>query len=136
MRPVVLLILLMSIAGCSGSKKLGKQEVQSQFTKASSAAAETLTFVEYIRQGSPTKNFVRGHAENLRRQIEQQAEELSKAQAEPDNAAQLEQCRRDLHELQTQVNRIDPSLSQDAIAEITSRVEKIRADLQNGKPQP
>jgi hypothetical protein len=134
MRYCFVLLWLLATIGCSSAKKLGSEEVQSEFTEASSAAAETMAFVDYIRQGRATENYARGHAESLRRRIEQQIEELGKAKTEPEFAAQIRRCQRDLDQLRDQVNEIATALNRDQpLADIASRVEQIRDDLHNAQ---
>src|SRR3569832_1714535 len=132
MRLGLAIFLILALSACSGSKTLGFEEIRSNFLEASSAAAETLTFIDHVRQGRVTANFARGHAENLHEQIEQQIEELGKARPEAQFQADVNRCHGDLEQLRANVDQVASSLANDdSLARIADRVGKIHSDLQN-----
>jgi hypothetical protein len=74
---------LLLLAGCSRTKAIDREQAQSELRQASSLAAESELFTDFVRQGKATRRYAEGHAAMLGDEIAQSAKELDEASPEP-----------------------------------------------------
>jgi hypothetical protein len=79
MASLIVCLALASLASCSRQKPISQDELQSKLRSAASIAAETNTFIEYVRQQRATDQYAKGHIEYLSSELAHTAGELREA---------------------------------------------------------
>ncbi len=97
-------LALTALTSCSRQKTMSRDELQSNLRSAESLAAETSTFIDYVRQNRATDQYAKGHAEYLLSAVGRIATELHQARPPADGAPEFAQGR-------TQVDALAAELS-------------------------
>ena len=79
-------LALTALTSCSRQKTMSRDELQSNLRSAESLAAETSTFIDYVRQNRATDQYAKGHAEYLLSAVGRIATELHQARPPADGA--------------------------------------------------
>lgn len=130
-------IALAALTSCSHGKPISRDELKSKLRSAASIAAETGTFVDYIRQERATDHYAEGHIEYLSSELNRTAKELHDALppvgAEgqfTDSRTQVDALAAELNNLRTHIRQPD-QLNRDGshIAAIGKQLQKAISSL-------
>jgi hypothetical protein len=132
-----LLLIFFSVqTGCSGDKRVGKDELSSQLSLGVSLASEAELFIEYVREGRATTSYAQGHAMYLAEELDDCLVALN-GRSEPSLSKQTEQSRRDFAELRREVAHIRGAIGGDSelnaaknrIAQLHGQLAAIKSSL-------
>jgi hypothetical protein len=127
----VLLSALAALSGCSHKHTLNRDEVRSQIRLATSLAAETEMYVDYVRQGRVTRLFAREHAIRLQDTAKELMEELERAEPGPGAGTAVHECRMQLALICRELSNIRAAIGNDeALAAAKERIAKIHRSLE------
>jgi len=76
---VLACLALAALTCCSGQKRISRDELQSKLRSAASLAAETSTFLDYVRQNRATHHYAEGHIQYLSSELADTVKELHEA---------------------------------------------------------
>ena len=124
------LLLGLTITGCSRQKQLSHQDVQSYFKTAISYASQTELFLDLIQNQAVTRIFAEHHSADLRKEIEQTLEQLSAPTVVPrdDSAKRLLQAQLSL--LARLLLEISKPAASDTVSAVKSQVGRVRGALE------
>ena len=127
----VVCLALASLTSCSGQKQISQDELQSKLRSAASIAAETTTFIEYVRQKRATDQYARGHVEYLSSELAHSAEELREALPPAAAEAQFTEGRAQVDALAQELRNLRGRIAYpDELARDTDQIAAIRTKLQ------
>lgn len=130
-------LALASLTSCSRQEPISRDELQSKLRSAASIAAETNTFVQYVRQNRATEQYAKGHIEYLSAELAHTSEELSNAIPPPAVEAPFNEARIQVNALATELSNLrsrigrpdDLAREQDAIATIGKKLRQAISSL-------
>lgn len=130
-------LALAALTSCSRQKPLSRDELQSKLRSAASIAAETTTFIDYVRQERTTDHYAQGHIEYLSSELHRIAKELHEAlpaaDVEPEFTAgrtQVDALAAHLSEVRKRINRADElDREQDQIGGISHALQHTVSSL-------
>jgi hypothetical protein len=124
-----LLVGLLVFSSCSRTKTL--EDARSDVTSAVSLAAESETFIDYIRQGRATGNFTAGHIQYLIEEIQRSTQELAEPVPDERVRRKLEEVSSELRALVTELQTVSHEIGNaQALTAIRERVTAIRHRLE------
>ena len=125
-------LVLAAFTACSRQRPLTRDELQSKLRAAASIAAETSTFVDFVRQNRATYHYAQGHIEYLSSELRDVAKDLSAAIPPPDAAAQLTHSRSEVQALAAVIIRLRGQIDRrDELAREQAQIAAIRKDLEH-----
>jgi hypothetical protein len=92
-------LVVATLTSCSRQKPLSRDELQSKLRSAASIAAETGTFLDYVREKRATEQYAKGHIEYLSSELAQTEKELHEALPPADAQPQLTDGRKQVDAL-------------------------------------
>ena len=99
-------IALAALTSCSHGKPISRDELKSKLRSAASIAAETGTFVDYIRQERATDHYAKGHIEYLSSELSRTAKELHEALPPVGAEGQFTDSRTQVNALAAELNKL------------------------------
>lgn len=111
---IAVLFAIFFFPGCSGRKSLSSDDVRSEVLSANSYAAETEMFIDYARQGKPTRLFVQGHATQLAEEVKRSKNELDDATPQAGTERAFQECKNELDFLTRELPLIPQLIGNDA----------------------
>ena len=127
-------LLLVFLPGCSHTKKLSRDDLRSELTKAISFAAETELLSEVVRACLATPRNAQEHASFLTDEIKDSLETLERSQADPADEKTVAELNAALRTMASESEAIASSLSNDAAAAaVQEQAVRIREQLQRTK---
>jgi len=126
--PTALLLLF----SCYREHTIGANELRSELVSAASFAAETQTFIGYLRQQRATRAYADGHLEYLTDEVNRVASELREASPAPGTERSFQQCRTQLDSLANELGSVRRDITDlDGLAAAQDRIDRIRQSLQH-----
>ena len=107
------------------------EDARSDVTSAVSLAAESETFIDYVRQGRASRNFTAGHIQYLIEEIQRSAQELAEPVPDEQVRRKLQEVRSKLRALVTELQGVSHEMGNaQALTSIRERVTAIRRELE------
>lgn len=127
----LLISCLLLFSACSHHTKITADDLRSDLTSAISFAAETETFLDFVRQGRSIDHYTEGHLEYLSEELNRSARELEESVADAALAQKLQECRTLLESIALQVAAVRPVLGDaGALSDARQQIAKTRAALE------
>ena len=124
-------IALAALTSCSSQKPISRAELKTKLRSAASIAAETSTFVDYVRQKRATDHYAQGHLEYLSAELTQAAKELREARPPAGAETQLADGRRQVDALCAELNKLGRRIQYpDELAGEQGQIATIHKQLQ------
>ena len=124
-------LALAALTSCSRQKPLSRDELQTKLRSAESIAAETGTFIEYVRQKRATRQYASGHIEYLSSEIGRIANELHASLPPADGAPEFSEGRKQVVALAAELSELRGLIGHpDELAREQDRIAAIRNALQ------
>jgi hypothetical protein len=124
-------LALAVLSSCSRQKAISRDELQSKLRSASSVAAETGTFLDYVRQKRATDEYAKGHIEYLSSELTHTAKELRELRPPAGAAAQFTNGRKQVDALAAALSQLSNHIDRpDEIAREQDQIDSIHRGLE------
>lgn len=124
-------LALAALTSCSRQKPLSRDELQSKLRSAESVAAETGTFIDYVRQERATDQYAKGHVEYLSSELDRIAKELHEALPPADAEPEFTEGRTQVEALAAELSKVRGRIDHpDELAREQERIAAVRNALQ------
>lgn len=125
-------LVLAALTSCSHQKPLSREELQSKLKLAASIAAETGTFLGYVREKRATEEYAKGHIDYLSSELARTEKELHEALAPADARPQFTEGRMQVDALAAVLTQLRNDIGHDD--EFASKQDQI-AGIRNALQQ-
>ena len=123
--------LTLALTCCSHQKPISRDELKSKLRSASSIAAETTAFVDYVRQQRATEHYAKGHLEYLRSELAHTSQELRDSPPPAGAEAQTTECHKQVDALAAALSELRRDIDRpEELAREQGRIAAIRIELE------